>query len=221
MTSTVDWCEENYEYVDWIAELWNTLSSLILTIAGLTGFYKYYHLKGSSVYLILFLVGVGSVLFHAMLTVESQMLDEIPMIFLVVQLLANTVELTSAIKIIMYAITTIYSVFIYNTASIPQLQFMLFQFTIISSGCIIFFTLLRIAFKSNAAFTRFSKGSTFFLLGWTFWLVDFFLCSTLKETINPQFHAWWHIFSAIGIYHIAYISLLACNEVDDMKVEKL
>ena len=40
MTATVDWCEENYVHTPFIAELWNTASSVPMVLAGLWGLYK-------------------------------------------------------------------------------------------------------------------------------------------------------------------------------------
>ncbi|KRX08754.1 hypothetical protein PPERSA_08065 [Pseudocohnilembus persalinus] len=36
-TSTMDWCEANYEYSFYIAEFWNTLSNLFIMLFGLLG----------------------------------------------------------------------------------------------------------------------------------------------------------------------------------------
>jgi hypothetical protein len=40
VTATVDWCEENYVHTPFIAELWNTASSVPMVLAGLWGLYK-------------------------------------------------------------------------------------------------------------------------------------------------------------------------------------
>jgi dihydroceramidase len=35
VTSTIDWCETNYEVTHYVAEFWNTLSSLFIAWVGL------------------------------------------------------------------------------------------------------------------------------------------------------------------------------------------
>jgi hypothetical protein len=38
-TSTIDWCEENYEVTNYVAEFWNTLSNLVIILLPLYGIY--------------------------------------------------------------------------------------------------------------------------------------------------------------------------------------
>ncbi len=36
----VDWCEPNYLVTPWLAELWNTVSSLLIVAMGVFGFWR-------------------------------------------------------------------------------------------------------------------------------------------------------------------------------------
>ena len=36
-TASIDWCEQNYAITPFVAEFWNTLSSLAMVIAGVVG----------------------------------------------------------------------------------------------------------------------------------------------------------------------------------------
>jgi len=63
MSSTVIWCESKYVYNNYIAEFWNSLSSLVLVMSGIIGYIKFRHLKGSIVYPIISIVGGGSIFF--------------------------------------------------------------------------------------------------------------------------------------------------------------
>jgi dihydroceramidase len=39
-TSTLDWCEDNYEVTWYIAEFWNTLTNLSMIVPSLYGIYQ-------------------------------------------------------------------------------------------------------------------------------------------------------------------------------------
>jgi len=102
ITSNVDWCEANYTHTRFVAEFWNTISNLPMIVLGLFGIYYTYviisrHPTSKSKliatsgtqenigrftvgFFFLFLVGVGSTLFHATLLYHYQLMDELPMI---------------------------------------------------------------------------------------------------------------------------------------------
>src|SRR5271165_4784436 len=85
-TSTVDWCEVNYAVTPYVCEFFNTLSSLAMVAAGVLGVVLHRRVFDRwtlSAFGLLGLVGVGSVAFHGTLRFELQMLDELPMLYLV------------------------------------------------------------------------------------------------------------------------------------------
>lgn len=81
----IDWCEENFKVVWFIAEFFNTTSNIIFIYLSVLGFLacrKYnYPLRFYLSFLSLGVVGVGSALFHGSLTYWTQLLDEVPMIW--------------------------------------------------------------------------------------------------------------------------------------------
>eukprot|EP00158_Paraphelidium_tribonemae_P007441 Partr_v1_DN28244_c4_g1_i2_m76028 putative alkaline ceramidase len=84
-TSTLDWCEENYVVMHYIAEFWNTISNGSFMLLALLGVYRWWRfgleLRFLVAYLSLFVIGVGSAFFHATLLYEMQLLDELPVSF--------------------------------------------------------------------------------------------------------------------------------------------
>ena len=83
-TANTNWCERDYVVTPYIAEFGNSLSSLFVVWFGLYGLYKH----GSWVegrffmaYVFFFVVGFGSVSFHATLWRSTQLLDELPMLW--------------------------------------------------------------------------------------------------------------------------------------------
>lgn len=87
ITSTIDWCEENYVQSSFIAEFCNTISNLSYVFVS---FYLFYSLKKIGIselrfkltMLGLLLVGIGSAMFHMSLRYDCQLLDELPMIYI-------------------------------------------------------------------------------------------------------------------------------------------
>ncbi|EJT81298.1 hypothetical protein GGTG_01281 [Gaeumannomyces tritici R3-111a-1] len=84
-TSTLNWCEEDYNFTHYIAEFVNTFSNLIFMWLGAKGIWNcvtYGHSRvltfGFIGYII---VGLGSMAFHATLKYSMQLADELPMIY--------------------------------------------------------------------------------------------------------------------------------------------
>jgi hypothetical protein len=66
--SNVDWCERNYVYNRYVAEMWNCLSSLPISAIALYGMIisrrQGYDNRICFAYFTVFIVGLGSAMFH-------------------------------------------------------------------------------------------------------------------------------------------------------------
>src|SRR5881296_1200898 len=92
-TASIDWCEQNYALLPWVCEAFNTVSSLAIVLAGALGLSRQTFAREVRVaFALLVLVGLGSIAFHATLRFELQMLDELPMLYLVTWLVWLLVE---------------------------------------------------------------------------------------------------------------------------------
>jgi len=84
VTANVDWCESNYSHTRYIAEFYNTLSSVPMIWMGFVGMMECRRLRLERQYglsfFALMVVGIGSVLFHGTLDYSAQLADELPMI---------------------------------------------------------------------------------------------------------------------------------------------
>ncbi|KAF7507118.1 hypothetical protein GJ744_010931 [Endocarpon pusillum] len=85
VTSTINWCEEDYYATVYAAEIVNTLTNLLfiwLAYRGLVSCYKHGH---DSVFAVAYAgylaVGFGSLSFHATLKYPMQLVDELSMIY--------------------------------------------------------------------------------------------------------------------------------------------
>ena len=84
--SLIDFCEPNYAVTFWIAEFYNTLSSIPFVIWGIIGLilthkFATQEFRFKLCYMSLMVIGCGSTLFHATLRFKYQMLDEMPMLW--------------------------------------------------------------------------------------------------------------------------------------------
>jgi len=93
MKSSVDWCELNYSSNAYIAEFYNTITGVFISISSVCFYYKCNeilrhvpsHFK--NVQLLLHLVSIGTMLFHGTLLYPFQLLDELPMLMIAMQYL--------------------------------------------------------------------------------------------------------------------------------------
>ena len=84
-TSDMDFCEPNYETSHYVAEFWNTVSSIPVVLTGLSGIVlcRMQKLGAEQMlcYGLIATIGLGSVAFHATLLRTGQVLDECPMLW--------------------------------------------------------------------------------------------------------------------------------------------
>ena len=84
-TADMDFCEPNYETSQYVAEFWNTVTSVPIILVGLMGIIlcRKQDLGREQVlaYFMISVIGLGSFLFHATLMRTGQILDEIPMLW--------------------------------------------------------------------------------------------------------------------------------------------
>lgn len=90
--STIDWCEDNYTNSNYIAEYYNSLSSIFIALSGYifnkiqTKNNEYrmniYTNNFKKIYKYLLVTSIGTFLFHGTLFFPFQLLDELPMLFI-------------------------------------------------------------------------------------------------------------------------------------------
>lgn len=203
MNSTIDWCEPNYAVTPYVAEFWNSISSLWMVFLGLYGAYKHKNLFNVipcqiySMFFLLTLVGVGSAVFHAHLTFGTQLLDELPMLLMVFN--ANLIIRQRfglipgswrdlryslpcyAVGITLYVLTRIYWIFV-----------------VMFLGGV----LELIYLKQLCRHSSLSRRLTNVFLGSAgiagmFWVADHLLCMTMGHLL---LHAVWHLIAGFATY---------------------
>lgn len=84
VTSSIDFCEPNYEYSSLLAEPWNAWTSLFISLLGLSNYFFYQGPLRHIVQfgdLIMVLCGLGSFMLHGTLHWFFQATDELPMLW--------------------------------------------------------------------------------------------------------------------------------------------
>ncbi|MDP9151356.1 MAG: ceramidase [Myxococcota bacterium] len=226
-TSSVDWCEANYEHSRYVCELFNTVSSGALVLAGVVGLAIHWRVLERR-FLVAFgalaLVGVGSAAFHATLKFELQMLDELPMIYLALVVVFIVLDMRPRQTSPPWLAAALVAYGLAGTAVAAltrgSRQFWGFQ---ISFGCLEVFCLVRVWLTSrrsrNASVRRlFGTGMACYLVAIALWFLDVRFCPVFSTTLpalglfNPQLHAMWHVLVSAGFYCL--LLLLALERIE-------
>jgi len=161
LPSSISWCELDYFKSEYIAEYWNTLTGIFLCASSI---YAYFKNDGIAILyysnVLLFIVGIGTMMFHATLVYIWQLLDEIPMLLIVIEyyrILTTELLLINHIQIYTINYTIIYSFVPIIIASYyihPKLQVLMFQGGLVLSIILFFYTCYNINANLNKIFYK-------------------------------------------------------------------
>ncbi|KAH9923668.1 alkaline phytoceramidase [Fomitopsis serialis] len=229
VTATLDWCEANYQFSNYIAEATNTFSNLCTVGLALWGLYQAYAQSLPPRYFIgqagFALVGVGSMIFHATLLFEAQLADELPMIYVASYCCAVLFDTTrgydlrdSPIIPLLIGVTTFnvlftWSYFINRNPVYHQVVFAgLLAITSVRTVYLLRNPNIakRVPPPAKATVARlFWSGAATFALGFFIWNLDNIFCDTITRWKHVlgwpaafvlEGHSWWHILTATGTY---------------------
>jgi hypothetical protein len=159
--SSLNWCELDYFKSDYIAEYWNTLTGIFLCASSI---YAYFKNNGDTTLYysnaLLFVVGIGTMMFHGTLIYIWQLLDEIPMMLIVIEyyrILTTELLLINHIQIYTLNYTIIFSFIPVIIASYyihPKLQVLLFQGGLALTILLLLYTCYHINTNLNNIFYK-------------------------------------------------------------------
>ncbi|TMW57005.1 hypothetical protein Poli38472_002930 [Pythium oligandrum] len=210
-TATIDWCEPNYEHSFYIAEFWNTISNLLFVVLGFYGLWRSvqegFEWRFHAQFIAVMITGIGSAMFHGTLQLVHQQCDETPMvwamlvwIYIVYNNEIRKSGLSDAVVIPFLAFLGIGFAIIHAIYRFTTL-FQVFFGILASLCCIrmcIHYTQVKDA-RARAVAISYVRNS---LVGFALWMMDYHYCYYMKQLpVNPQGHAWWHIFMGIASYH--------------------
>ena len=203
-TASIDWCEQNYVVTRFVAEFWNTVSSLAMVAAGLVGLsIRRFAREIRVAFGLLVLVGLGSVAFHGTLRFELQMLDELPMLYLVTWLTWLLVETGPDRRFGAWLPAALIAYVLVATAGATlnrgHAQFLAFH---VSFGALEVFCLARVTWialrpENRPVRTWFTLGLLAYATGIAIWFVDLEACPRVS---GLQLHAGWHVLVSIGFF---------------------
>ena len=237
--------QSNYVVISFIAEFANTISSLLITIIALVGWYLSrrdhevaHQIEYGIAYSGVAFVGVGSAAFHATLRTGPQYLDEVPMLIAaacyIYILLKNEVD-SSLNQWLAIVIVTILGVAILSYV-VMDIFVVFFLSYFVSCTFLVLYPIVSTKLFKDAKYAvpkkMFMFASLMYLTGFAMWLWEHFRClesvtidgkermqaspSRGPETAIVPFHSCWHI--AAGLGSTLYIGFLVTLKSLDLGV---
>jgi len=225
-SSNVDWCERNYVYTEYVAEMWNSLSSVLMIFSGIYG--AYVHRKMAETrfmwaFLAFAVVGTGSALFHGTLLRGMQLMDELPMVwcntvFLYIVITMNDPPRSTRWNLILGGVV-LNVVLTYCVVFLDESQDLFLVAYGSGVGFLIVYSLiyfkpldddwtrkarttdpksiLGVCGDSHAHLVFLEMGVFLYGAGFALWLIDRNFCPYVQSF---QLHSMWHIGADLGTY---------------------
>lgn len=230
VTSTIDWCEENYVVTPYIAEAMNTISNAVFILLAIFAMQSAYRNNFEVRFVLIsfgfMLVGVGSWLFHMTLKYEFQLLDELPMIYATCVPLwsifsegksyGQSVAVGTAVAFGANLLTAVYLYF--KDPTIHQVAYAIMNVLIVYVSYGLAQKYATNQKRKSDLFKVMVQGIVIFLSGYLLWNMDVHLCKSwisLRRNIGMPYgfffelHAWWHILTGTGVYfYVVYLEYL-------------
>lgn len=223
-TSSVNFCEIDYQWTPYVAELWNMLSSFIIVlfpIIGLLYSNPTQEKRFTLGYIILGIVGSGSVALHTFLTKESQAMDEVPMLWMTTSLLYCIVDSKQGTSSSLFAsISFIISLVLTYTYMHVASFYHIFVGVYLSMVLFILISLARMLWNDKGIKKKlFMMGLfAYVIVGSSVWVLDMFLCKELSFLYigGITLHPLWHLAAGYATY--STVSLLIAHRIDELQL---
>ncbi|XP_020589205.1 alkaline ceramidase 3 [Phalaenopsis equestris] len=206
VTSTTELCEENYAHSSYIAEFYNTISNIpciILALIGLINALRQrFEKRFSILHISNMILAIGNIVFHATLQHVVQQSDETPMLWEMLLYLYVLYSPDWHYRSTMPTFLCLYAAGFAATHLVLRVDVLFkVQYILLCLLCVPRMYKYYIHTKDSGAKRIAKFYVATLLLGCLSWLVDHFFCKKLSIWyINPQGHAWWHVFMGFNSY---------------------
>lgn len=185
-SSSIDWCEDNYQVATYIAEFLNTISNIPIVFLSYYGFLNYPN--SLSLWMLMAAIGVSSAYFHATLSELGQILDEEAILLFAIWLELNMGFKVSLILLSVAVLTIWPSINRFYLAVIVCYQLSRYYWNPKHHHL----ELKNLYYTSLVVFA----------VAGICWIVDMVLCHHLLISL----HWVWHLLTAFGLYYcIVYL----------------
>ncbi|VEU19807.1 DEKNAAC100706 [Brettanomyces naardenensis] len=233
VTSTIDWCEENYLFSPYIAEMINSLTNIAFVLLAMHNLYTVVQNNHGWLYIFTCIgfafVGVGSFLFHMSLLYEYQLMDELPMVYVTALPFGylmgydKSPSIRTVWKVGTFVTTLLFTyiyIFVWRNPVFHQIFYAILNFGIIFKSLGAIHRLVTDEKVRRLEYKLMILAFGLFGLGFFIWNIDNIYCSSITSFrrsvlglplgLLTEGHGWWHIFTGLGIYYfILYNQVLS------------
>lgn len=223
VTSTIDWCEENYTVSPYLAEFVNTTTNLGFMLFSLFGIYNTLRNGFSKTFIIAYLgvmfVGFGSWCFHMTLQYNMQLLDELPMIYVASIMVWHTyiaepnhqVSYKLPLCLTLYSGLVTWSYLIIKDPVFHQVSYAILVLGVVYRAITLFQKVPKsLSYERPRVHALLWMSALGFVVAFILWNIDNQFCHSLRAWRHSvsfltgsisELHGWWHIGTALGVYY--------------------
>mmetsp|Transcript_428 Transcript_428/g.977 ORF Transcript_428/g.977 Transcript_428/m.977 type:complete len:266 (+) Transcript_428:60-857(+) len=225
-TSSIDFCEANYRFTPYVAELLNSITSIPIALAGVLAWattpspYQT-SLRFVLCWLAFIAIGLGSAAFHSTLRRSAQAMDEVPMVLAnlvfvfclqrpkgrAAKLWAQGLSLSAVLLVVLYIWYEAYVVFFLMYGSVVV-------YLTLESAKQAFTSKDRHNCEVLQALWKFGIG--LYGAGFTLWVADNLVCAQLGY---GHLHILWHFLACWGTLIFVLLLMAFTADEDGYKVE--
>ncbi|GMM47605.1 alkaline dihydroceramidase [Pichia kluyveri] len=230
-TATIDWCEENYLFTPYIAEVINAFTNVFFVLLALHHIYSTFKNNHGVLYIFISIgfasVGIGSFMFHSTLHYEHQLMDELPMVWVTAIPFGYIWGwdkpqpwnfIWNCGTLLLTSIFTYTYIFIYRNPAFHQIFYAALNFGVIYKSIKTMNRVIPDKEIRHRQFKLLGFSFSLFAFGFLIWNLDNVYCSNLiswrRNYLGWPFgiilegHGWWHIFTGLGIYYFIIYNMI-------------